>query len=261
MNCNESRELIQPYLDSELDCRDTLEVQRHLEGCSSCAGLIASFIKQDESLRQSAREERIDASLMRERILSEIRRKTVEPAKRKFFLLRAAAAAALVLITSLVVLWVLPDSPVSGKVYAAAIKDHAHHCSLERLAKMKIASDPIEVDRLVSEYSGLKKAPDLSSFGYTDTRAKVCPLDRAKTAHVVYQHPSEPPLSLFLWRHTDDLKTGQLIAAARDGFTVASVSESDVDMIVVSSIDETRTREIAEAVIAQSQTEGMKASR
>jgi hypothetical protein len=168
--------------------------------------------------------------------------------------------AALILIASLIALWVLPDSPVSGKVYAAAIKDHAHHCSLERLAQMKVASDPVEIDKLVNQYSGLKRAPDLSRFGYTNTRAKVCPLDRAKTAHVVYQHPSEPPLSLFLWQQADDLKEKRLIAGARDGFTVASVSESDIDMIVVSSIDEKRTREIAEAVIAQTQMEGMRAS-
>jgi hypothetical protein len=68
---------------------------------------------------------------------------------------------------------------------------------------------------------------------------------------VVYQHRSEQPLSLFLWRHTDDLDTARLIAAARDGFTVASASESGVDVIVISSIDEKRTREIAQAVVAQ----------
>lgn len=261
MNCGEAKELIQPYIDSELDCRDTLEVQHHLESCSSCAGLIDSLIKQDDSLRQAAREERTETALMRERILSGIRNESVEPDKRKFLFHRAAAAAALILIALLVALWILPGSLVGGKVYAAAIKDHAHHCSLERLTQMKIASDPLDIDRLVSEYSGLKKAPDLSAFGFTDVRAKECPLDKVKTAHVVYQHASGPPLSLFLWRHTDDLKTRQLIAAAKDGFTVASVSESDVDIIVVSSMDEKRTREIAEAVVAQMQTDGMRAAR
>ena len=261
MNCAEAKELIQPYIDSELDCRDTLEVQHHLESCSSCAGLIESFIKQDGSLRQAARDERIETALMRERILSDIRKEPIEPDKSKFLFHRAAAAAALVLIASLVALWILPGSPVSGKVYADAIDDHAHHCSLERLTKMKIASDPVDIDRLVSEYSGMKKAPDLSAFGFSDVRAKICPLDKVKAAHVVYQHASEPPLSLFLWRHTDDLKTGRLIAAARDGFTVVSVSESDIDMIVISSMDEKQTREIAEAVIAQTQADGMRAAR
>ncbi len=258
MKCAEAKELIQPYIDSELDCRDTLEVQHHLESCTSCAALIESLIKQDESLRRAAREERIETASVREQILSEIRRES--PDKRKFVFHRAAAAAALVLMASLVALWVLPGSPVGGKVYAAAIKDHAHHCSLERLTRMKIASLPADIDRLVNEYSGLKKAPDLSAFGFADVRAKVCPLDQVNTAHVVYQHPSEPPLSLFLWRHTDDLKAARLIAAEKEGFTVASVSESDVDIIVVSSMDEKRTREIAQAVVAQTQDE-MRAAR
>jgi hypothetical protein len=37
MNCREAKELIGPYLDSELDARSTLQVRQHLEQCAQCA--------------------------------------------------------------------------------------------------------------------------------------------------------------------------------------------------------------------------------
>lgn len=39
MKCTEVRKLIQLYLDSELDSKESLDVAEHLESCSECAGL------------------------------------------------------------------------------------------------------------------------------------------------------------------------------------------------------------------------------
>ncbi|MCA1658886.1 MAG: zf-HC2 domain-containing protein, partial [Verrucomicrobiaceae bacterium] len=39
MKCAEVRSLVQLYLDSELDSKDSLEVSEHLESCAECAGL------------------------------------------------------------------------------------------------------------------------------------------------------------------------------------------------------------------------------
>jgi anti-sigma factor RsiW len=252
MNCSEAREIIQLYIDSELDCRDTLEVQRHIESCASCASLLDSFIKQDQSLKQAARAEEMDCAEFRAQVLADIRRRCSESSGRRVsapMWRRAAAVAAVVFIASLLLLWGWPGSVVNDKVYASAIKDHAHHCSLDRL--MKAASDPAEIDKLVSQYSPLKKPPDLSAFGLSDVRAKVCMLNEVKSLHIVYQREGGQPLSIFLRPHADDLANSRLIADARDGFTVASATDSGFDVVVVSSMDEKPTRQIVQAVIEQ----------
>jgi hypothetical protein len=41
MKCDEIQQLHDPYLDSELDARITLEIQRHLAACASCGRLFA----------------------------------------------------------------------------------------------------------------------------------------------------------------------------------------------------------------------------
>ena len=37
MRCHEARNLLGPYLDSELDAKASLEVAQHLESCEDCA--------------------------------------------------------------------------------------------------------------------------------------------------------------------------------------------------------------------------------
>ena len=52
MKCNESRNLVVPYLDSELDAKASQEIQLHLQSCAECAEVFA-------------REERFNARLFR----------------------------------------------------------------------------------------------------------------------------------------------------------------------------------------------------
>jgi hypothetical protein len=72
MKCPEIRNLLQPYLDSELDTRTSLEVERHLESCTECAGLFAAEAKFDQRVSAALRQgqhtpalwERIEAQVL-----------------------------------------------------------------------------------------------------------------------------------------------------------------------------------------------------
>src|SRR5436190_20577164 len=77
MNCSEAKELIQIYMDNELDARNTLEVQHHLDACSGCQNLLDYFIKQDQTLQTFVKSQIQDTASLREAILSEIRREPV----------------------------------------------------------------------------------------------------------------------------------------------------------------------------------------
>jgi len=41
MKCDEVQTLHGPYLDSELDAKNSLEIQQHLKTCPGCARLFA----------------------------------------------------------------------------------------------------------------------------------------------------------------------------------------------------------------------------
>ena len=51
MNCEQVREMIGLYLDSELDGRSAQEVRAHLEQCSECAGLCRAEQALSDALR------------------------------------------------------------------------------------------------------------------------------------------------------------------------------------------------------------------
>ena len=74
MSCSEVREIIQLYLDSELDARSTLNVLRHLECCLGCSRLLDGDLEQKAMLRHAARSEAIDSQRLREQIVRAIRR-------------------------------------------------------------------------------------------------------------------------------------------------------------------------------------------
>jgi len=44
MNCGETKELIQLYLDNELDARSALAVQQYLDSCPPCSRQLNAFL-------------------------------------------------------------------------------------------------------------------------------------------------------------------------------------------------------------------------
>lgn len=253
MDCNEVRKIIQLYMDNELDARNTLEAQNHIESCSSCLNLLEAYSKQDQLLREAARDEAIDARRLQGNIRAAIRNK---PSKAHYHLpaphtLRRVAAIAVIAIVGALLL--LRGGSVPGlndKVYAAAASDHADHCGFDKLTGAITDND--EIERLVAEFSHLKKKPDLSAFGYTGSRARICPVTGASILHLIYYGSEQKPLSVYTRLHRDqDQISDQLKVLPEEGYTVAAVSRSGVDVFVVSSLDDKQTARILKVVAAQ----------
>jgi anti-sigma factor RsiW len=55
MKCAEVRKFVRLYLDSELDTKESFEIEQHLESCTECAGLFEAEKKFDARLSQFLR--------------------------------------------------------------------------------------------------------------------------------------------------------------------------------------------------------------
>lgn len=102
MKCAEVRKLVQLYLDSELDSKNSFEVAEHLELCAECAGLFEAEEKFAGRLGKFLRHGSRTASLWRQ-IESQ-----VEPARspaRLFSFSWFAAAAAIVVLFAGGLVW------------------------------------------------------------------------------------------------------------------------------------------------------------
>jgi hypothetical protein len=138
---------------------------------------------------------------------------------------------------------------VNEAVYAAVAADHAAHCSADAL--MGAVTDPDELRRLVTASAKAKDVPDLSAFGYGAPRGRICAINGVEFLHLVYYNPAQPPLSVFMRPRATRPANERLTAVYRDRFSVASVSRSGVDLLIVSSLDGQQTSAVAEAIAAR----------
>ncbi|MGE0129005.1 MAG: anti-sigma factor [Blastocatellales bacterium] len=261
MNCGETKELIQLYMDNELDARSTLAVQRHLDSCSACSRQLDTLLLQDRTLKQAARAEIVDSARVRAAILGAIAQETQAEAPRRTrnwiparwlkmtAWQRLAAVAVLVLVATFLALRVGWMPGVNEAVYAAVAADHAAHCSPDVM--MGAVIDPGELRQLVTTSVKVKAVPDLSAFGYGDPRGRVCKVSEVEFLHLVYYHASLPPISLFLRPHNSNLITERLTALHSGSFNVVSVSQTGVDLLIVSSLSEEQTSSITRAIASR----------
>jgi hypothetical protein len=139
---------------------------------------------------------------------------------------------------------------LNQKVYAAVAADHAAHCSVDNL--MGAMTNRADLDKLFAKYSALPSAPDLSSFGYQNPRARVCKADEVEFLHVVYYHATAPPLSLFLRPHTSALIAERMLTVSQAEYRVSSVAQANTDFLLVTSLDQTQTNAILRAIANRS---------
>lgn len=263
MNCGEVKDLIQLYLDNELDARNTLSVQQHLDLCGACSRHLNTLLVQDQALRRAAQAETIDSSRLRAGILSAINQQmpVTTTAEKTSWLPRlpdwlkvsawprvtVAAALAIIIIVAVIRIGWMPG--VNEAVYAAVAADHAAHCSPGEM--MGAIGNPDDLKHLTSTFVRLNAVPDLSDFGYGNPQGRICKVNDVEFLHMVYYHPTQQPLSLFIRPHAPHLITEHLTALHQDRFDVVSVSQAGVDLFIVSSLDEERTSSIARAIASR----------
>ena len=252
MSCSEVTELIQLYLDDELDARDTLNVQRHLESCSACSHVLDGFMEQDRLLKEAARAAATDSCSVRLKILSAIRRETQASRSRWVVPVawrRVAAIVALATVTGLLLLkgGFLPG--INENVYAAIASDHADHCSIG--SRVGATTDRQELDRLSATYGKLNSTPDLSAFGYVDPFGRTCKVSGTVFLHLVYHRPDRQALSVFVRAHSSGLVADDLTNLQQAGYKMTSLSKSGIDLLVVTSLGDQEAAVIAQTIAAK----------
>jgi anti-sigma factor RsiW len=253
MYCEEVKGLIQLYLDDELAAHSALGVQQHLESCAVCLHLLNSFIKQDQRLKQAAREETIDSSRLRERILAATVLKVTWYRRSPDWLTRpvitrTAAALAILLALSFVLLRGNLFPYVDQQVYAAAASDHI------RCITGASRGEIINIDDLkqfVARFGKMKAIPNLTAFGYGPPHAILCRIKGERFLHLIFNHPEGRPLSLYLRPRTSELIARSSTSLKLEEYGIFSTSLAGVDILIVSSLDEARASLIAQAIAQQ----------
>lgn len=225
MRCNEIRNLVLAYLDSELDAKTSQEIQIHLQTCAECAQLFEQEEKFNERLFGVLRAGQSTPALW-EQIESHLR-----PQRRsEWFFPRwkafALGSLAALLVAGLVTGLIVFRSGRSSLDLAQAVeKDHRKFLQGKMAAEFSGAL-PAEIARKFEgrlDAAAFSKVP--TTGGFRSEGARLCHLDGVPVAWTL-GHCKDVPVSLIVFKKSEldhfpktqqRLATGEPIVCTRTG--------------------------------------------
>jgi anti-sigma factor RsiW len=204
MSCRQTQELLDAYIDKELDVVNTLEFERHLSECGGCRAMYDQYQQAHDSVKSrlpyfeapAHLENKIHAQLRSAaRDRNAVLRKEWFPHWRSW-----AIAAAVVVLFALGTVFLKTSGRFSGNQLLA---DEIVSSHIRSLMANHLVDVPSSDQHTVKPWFNgkLDFAPvvkDLSELGYPLTGGRLDYIDNRTVAALVYKH-RQHTINLFLW--------------------------------------------------------------
>lgn len=243
MSCNEGLKL-QAYFDGELDAGAALEVERHLQGCADCAGLLADLEVTRRMIRRDAPYYRPGADLrkiIRKNLGQSAGGGSVRPGLSRRFLSGAVSGAGGAALAAglAFLLWVPQIDPLAGELM------NAHLRSLMSDHLIDVASsDRHTVKPWFAGHTDVSPpANDFSRQGYKLVGGRADYVDGHRAAVVVYRHGAHV-VNVFAWAAGARLPD----QVTRNGYHIVCWRGADLDYCAVSDAAIGELQQLAELI-------------
>lgn len=219
MKCSEARKLLQPYLDSELDAKNSLEVEHHLASCAECAGLFEAEKKFGDRISSALRKGERTPALWT-RVESRI-----QPTQRIVSIFRwPLAVATTAVVVLLAAVWLLREA---RPLDLAAAAGECHNAYVQQITSPEFNGPlPEWIARELDNHL------DAAAFDYRPTTsgfhtegARFCHVANVPTA-LILGHYEEVPVSLLIFKKSElthfpktkaRLEAGEPVVCSRTG--------------------------------------------
>lgn len=245
MNCVRLRQVLDAYVDRELDSATAGEIDRHFAGCPDCAALRAErdalrgriraeapYYAAPDGLRRAVR--RVLAGAAGERGRG-----------RHLSWLHAGALAVIAAAGGLVLgLW-LGQPPAEDPLREQAVASHVASLAPERrLTDIASADRHVVKPWFVGKTDFAPLVSDLSDAGFALVGARLDHVADRQAAAVVYRVRNHT-LNLFIWRGESNRREAVNVSTTR-GFSVATWAEGGLRFAAVSDVDQRDLARFAE---------------
>ena len=236
MTCKETRDVLNAYVDGELDSAGSLAVETHMRGCTSCLGEVESLHALASAIENGSLRFKAPAHLKR-KVQGAIRAEN-PPARSSLFDWRwAGVLASLVLVAA--VTWTVTTYWTRSAGETLLVNDivSSHVRSMMANHVTDVASSNSHTVK--PWFSGkLDYSPptkDLTEQGYRLIGGRLDYLDNRPVAALVYQR-SQHFINLFVWpsNETATTKEEQL---ARQGYNLIHWNQSGMTYWLVSELN------------------------
>jgi anti-sigma factor RsiW len=240
MNCRETRDLLNAYVDGELDSTGSLGVEKHVQACASCLVEVENLQSlssaiQNGGLRFAA------PPHVRKKVQAAVR--AANPVSRRaLFDWRWAGAFAAVFVMFVAVYW-FPPSP-ENLLVNDIISSHVRSTMANHITDVA-SSDSHTVKPWFSgrlDYS--PPAKDLTEQGFRLIGGRLDYLENRPVAALVYQR-SQHFINLFVWPSNGPANTHDQ-EMARQGYNIIHWTQSGMTYWLVSELNLTELRECAQ---------------
>jgi anti-sigma factor RsiW len=246
MNCEESQELVDAYVDRELDLVKSLELERHLSECGACSKRHASLLALRSAV--STVYHTPPASLQR-RVTSGLRKAgdreamPLAPVVVPWRWIGVAASVALVVVASWSV-FRLTARPSPDEVLAReVVSDHVRSLMAAHIADVPSSDQHTVKPWFNGKLDFSPPVIDLDEQGFALTGGRLDYLDSRAVAALVYKR-KQHVINLFIWP-TDESDRSEL-SETHQGYNVIHWCQTDMSYWAVSDLNPNELREFVQ---------------
>lgn len=246
MSCKEIQGLMDPYIDRELDLVRSIELERHMHDCPSCARL-----HEDRAALRTA----IGAGSLRYRapdtLKKSVRAALVErdrqeraPGRWRWFRLPGPAIAATAAAALLIAIWWV--RPVEGALQREVVEGHIRSLMANHLTDVPSTDQHTVKPWFAGKLDFSPTVKDLTAEGFTLVGGRLDYLDNHAVAAIVYQR-RQHVINVFVWPTSEGDRGAR--AAVRQGYNVVWFVRSGMAYWLASDLNPAELRQLAGLLI------------
>jgi len=240
MTCRETKNLLNAYVDGELDSTGSLGVEKHIQGCASCLTEVENLHALASAIRNGAL--RFKAPQRLKRNVAAAVRAANPGARRTIFNWRwASAVAAAVLNVVVSIQWTKPSNETL--LVNDIISSHVRSMMVNHITDVASSDSHTVKPWFGGKLDYSPPATDLTEKGFRLIGGRLDYLDNRPVAALVYQR-NQHFINLFVWpsNNTGIRQEDQL---TRQGYNLIHWTQSGMTYWLVSELNLTELSECA----------------
>jgi anti-sigma factor RsiW len=246
MSCRESQEMRHAYLDGELDLARSLEIEKHVRECASCARAYDELRSLQTVMRGETLRFPLPPGLER-RVRSAVRQESGEVARpfRWRWLIPAISLAFLaIIVTGLLFSRTSTDDLVAGEVVAS----HVRSLMASHLTDVASTDQHTVKPWFDGKLDFSPPVKDLAQQGFELIGGRLDYIANRPVAALVYQRRKHF-VNVFIWpaSNTSDTKA---TAQVRQGYNLIHWSSAGMTYWIVSDLNLAELQQFAQALLA-----------
>jgi anti-sigma factor RsiW len=236
VSCTEPRDLVQAYLDRELDLANSIEMEQHFPECVVCS----KAYQEGRRLRTSFNEAKLYLSAppdLRKRIRAVVREEVRGSAHSRLFGWRQIAFAAPVALAAVIALSIVPlrrRQMTTDVLVEEIVSSHVRSLMVDHLVDVTSTDQHTVRPWFSGKIDYSPPVADFSASGFALVGGRMDYVGRRPVAAVVYRHRAHL-VNLFIW--PNHAGASGMTTSTSGGYSLVHWNDTDLSYWAVSDLN------------------------